>query len=161
MPFIINQETLSNFQKKNIKNGDSTISFEDIFTYINNNIVNEVLKKIMLFIDLGRGDNNKYSNLKIKNSLFINRCISNNNSLKNLMNQNYEHLKYYYVTSNSFNPNYSKKGKVDRDRFKLISRYFNYSHKYTFNKNGVILLMFNNLRGCFSSYYVNFFEKLY
>ena len=190
MKFISNIETLSNFQKKNINNGNKgndsndsndsndrndsnnsnhsnnsndsnkLISFEDIFININNNLINEVSKSITLFIDLGRGDNNKYSNLILKNSLFINRCISNNNNLDNLIKQEYDHLKYYYITTNSFNPNYSKKGKVDRDRFKLLGKYFNYCHNYKFNENGVILLMFNNLKGCFSNYYENFLEKL-
>ena len=152
MKFISNIETLSNFQKKNIKKDNDFISFEDIFININNNLINEVPKTITLFIDLGRGDNNKYSNFILKHSLFINRCISNNNNLDNLI--------YYYITTNSFNPNYSKKGKVDRDRFKLVSKYFNYNHNYKINENGVILLMFNNLKGCFSNYYENFLEKL-
>ncbi len=173
MKFISNIETLSNFQKKNIinesnesnesiksKDSNNLISFEDIFTRINNNLNNEISKIITLFIDLGRGDNNKYCNLIFKNSLFINRCISNNNNLDNLIKQECEHLKYYYITTNSFNPNFSKKGRINRDRFKLLCKYFNYCHNYKFNENGVILLMFNNLKGCFSNYYENFFEKL-
>lgn len=158
MSFIINTETLSNFQKKNIKKDNDFISFEDIFNVINQKLI--IKKPITLFIDLGRGDNNKYSNLTFKNSLFINRCISNNNDLNKLIKQEYDHLKYYYITTNSFNPNYSKKGTIDRDRFKLISRYFNYNHNYKINENGVILIILNNLRGCFSDYYINYLDKL-
>lgn len=150
--------TLSNFEKKNIL-GNGSISFEDIFAKLNENI--KLSNDIKIYIDLGSGHNNKYSRECTKEkSIFINRCVSNNTNISCLLNQELNQMKYYFITSNSFNPNYSKQGSVDINRFKIISKKFNYVKHYNINDNGHILILLNNVRGCFGEYYTDVIEKL-
>jgi len=158
MSFKRDTITLSNFQKKNIF-GNGSISFEDIFTKLNESI--QLKNDITVYVDLGSGPNNKYSKeCTQEESIFINRCVSNDTNINSLLNQELNQMKYYFITSNSFNPNLSKQGSVDINRFKVISKKFNYIKNYNINENGYILILLNNIRGCFGEYYANVIEKL-
>ena len=158
MSFKRDSITLSNYQKKNIL-GNGSISFEDIFTKLNESI--KLKNDTTVYVDLGSGPNNKYAKECTQEpSIFINRCVSNDTNIIDLLNEKVNFIKYYFITSNSFNPNLSKQGSVDINRFKVISKKFNYIKNYSFNENGHILILLNNIRGCFGEYYTNVIDKL-
>lgn len=125
--------------KNYILNKEITIKY---INYLLNIKLSKLKNLTSVYFNTKNSDGNKYINNKKKNTLFIAGCRFN---IPIKENKNM----YFFVTTNSWNPQLSYTQKINESQFQSIQEYIPFNPEYKINQEGYIYIFLNNSLGWF------------
>lgn len=111
--------------------------------YYNFILTNKIILRntyVNIYYDIQCSDGINYVNKIKRNTIFI--SASKMNISSNLTN-------YYFITNNSWNPNFSYTKSISNSKISEYQKIFSFEDNYTINKDGFILIILNNSYGWF------------
>tara|TARA_B110001469_G_C9648923_1_gene330091 strand:- start:14284 stop:15183 length:900 start_codon:yes stop_codon:yes gene_type:complete len=127
--------------KNYILNKEITIKY---INYLLNIKLSKLKNLTSVYFNTKNSDGNKYINNKKKNTLFIAGCRFN---IPIKENKNM----YFFVTTNSWNPQLSYTQKINESQFQSIHKYIPFNTEYIINEEGYIYIFLNNSLGWFQN----------
>jgi len=127
--------------KNYILNKEITIKY---INYLLNIKLSKLKNLTSVYFNTKNSDGLKYINKKRKDTLFISGCTFN---IPIKENKNM----YFFVTTNSWNPQLSYTQKINESQFQSIHKYIPFNIEYKINQEGYIYIFLNNSLGWFQN----------
>ena len=110
------------------------------YNFILKNRIRVKNKYIQIYYDIQNSDGIKFVDKIKKNTIFISACK---------INFPKKYSKYYFITNNSWNPNFSYTEPISKNIIMEYKNIFGFEENYKINKEGFILIILNNSYGWF------------